>query len=208
VTVARRSDPGTAPRLQELLPAERLTVGLTVIKEIVAEHGGEQFDARRIENSHFVLAREEGDADVVERGAADDPVRTKLVLADPAPQREALVRSIPERARPRVVLDVQTARCGKRVGDPSVVETSRFTRFYEPGTPVEGASLRAEDGASSAQRRPPPGMRPSPEQRSHVSGTYNRKRLSGCMGRGNSGRLRLLRVRSHGPASTHVCTEP
>jgi len=48
--------------------------------------GGEQLDARRIEHPYFVLAGEEGgDADVVERSAADDTMRTELVLAHPTP---------------------------------------------------------------------------------------------------------------------------
>lgn len=47
---------------------------------------GEQLDARRIEHPHLVFAREEGgDADIVKRGAADDPTRTELVRAHPSP---------------------------------------------------------------------------------------------------------------------------
>src|SRR5690606_31707253 len=85
--------------------------------------GGEQLDARRIDHSHLMFAREEGrDANVVERGAADDPVRAKLVLAHPAPQREALVCGSPERARPRIALDVQATLGGELVGHPGVVK--------------------------------------------------------------------------------------
>ncbi len=57
--------------------------------------GGEQLDARWVEHTHFVLTREgRGDADVGEDRAADDAVRPELVLADPAPEGEALVRSL------------------------------------------------------------------------------------------------------------------
>lgn len=87
-----------------------------------AADGGEQLDARRVEHTHLVLASEEGgDADVGEGCPADDAMRPELVLADPGSEREALVRSIPERDRPRVVLDVQTALGGQRVGHPGVV---------------------------------------------------------------------------------------
>jgi hypothetical protein len=123
------------------------TMGPSALEESFTADGSEQLDARRVEHTHLVLAGEEGrDADISEGSAADHAVRAELVLADPAPEGEALVRGVPERVSPRVVLDVQTALRGKRISHPCIIaNVPRLDSLRSVVDRVEGKVRARED---------------------------------------------------------------